>query len=179
MRALDPEVFSADGTRVAFQSTANDLGPKDTVMCRRLGGIPPGHYYYAESCTDVYVRDLTRGKTTLASTRADSRDAGNADSQWPAFAPVGDRLAFQSRASDLVAVDTKVSRTTSSPSRGRPAVAAHRSGGNIEDGVKPGVTAAENAELRAAKRRIRLLEQENEVLRRFAARVSQAQLPGK
>jgi transposase len=50
---------------------------------------------------------------------------------------------------------------------------------DIEDGVKPGTTAAENAELRAAKRRIRLLEQENEVLRRAAAYLSQANLPGK
>lgn len=39
--------------------------------------------------------------------------------------------------------------------------------------------AAESAELREAKRRIRLLEQENEVLRRAAAYLSQANLPGK
>jgi len=50
---------------------------------------------------------------------------------------------------------------------------------DVEDGVKPGPTAAENAELRSAKRRIRLLEQENEVLRRAAAYLSQANLPGK
>lgn len=50
---------------------------------------------------------------------------------------------------------------------------------DVEDGVKPGVTAAENAELREAKKRIRLLEQENEVLRRAAAYLSQANLPGK
>jgi transposase len=50
---------------------------------------------------------------------------------------------------------------------------------DVEDGVKPGTTAAENAELRDAKRRIRLLEQENEVLRRAAAYLSQANLPGK
>jgi transposase-like protein len=49
----------------------------------------------------------------------------------------------------------------------------------VEDGIKPGTTAAENAELRAAKKRIRLLEQENEVLRRAAAYLSQANLPGK
>jgi transposase-like protein len=48
-----------------------------------------------------------------------------------------------------------------------------------EDGVKPGLTAGELAELREAKRRIRLLEQENEVLRRAAAYLSQANLPGK
>ncbi len=37
------------------------------------------------------------------------------------------------------------------------------------DGVKPGPTAAETAELREARRRIRLLEQEVEILRRAAA----------
>lgn len=36
----------------------------------------------------------------------------------------------------------------------------------VEDGIKPGTTAADNAELKMARRRIRLLEQENEVLRR-------------
>jgi len=50
---------------------------------------------------------------------------------------------------------------------------------DVEDGIKPGTTAADNEELKAAKRRIRLLEQENEVLRRAAAYLSQANLPGK
>ena len=50
---------------------------------------------------------------------------------------------------------------------------------DVEDGIKPGTTAADNAELREAKKRIRLLEQENEVLRRAAAYLSQANLPGK
>ncbi|WP_334139472.1 IS3 family transposase [Corynebacterium variabile] len=48
---------------------------------------------------------------------------------------------------------------------------------DIEDGNRPGVTATESAELRDARRRIRLLEQENEVLRRAAAYLSQANLP--
>ena len=50
---------------------------------------------------------------------------------------------------------------------------------DVEDGVKPGVTSSEHAELREARKRIRLLEQENEVLRRAAAYLSQANLPGK
>ena len=50
---------------------------------------------------------------------------------------------------------------------------------DVEDGVKPARSADESVELREAKRRIRLLEQENEVLRRAAAYLSQAQLPGK
>jgi transposase-like protein len=50
---------------------------------------------------------------------------------------------------------------------------------DVEDGIKPGTTSAENAENRELKKRIRLLEQENEVLRRAAAYLSQANLPGK
>lgn len=50
---------------------------------------------------------------------------------------------------------------------------------DVEDGLKPGTTAADNSELREARKRIRLLEQENEVLRRAAAYLSQANLPGK
>ena len=48
-----------------------------------------------------------------------------------------------------------------------------------DEGIKAGSTTTELAELRDAKRRIRLLEQENEVLRRAAAYLSQANLPGK
>ena len=45
--------------------------------------------------------------------------------------------------------------------------------------LRPGGTTAESVELRELKRRNRLLEQENEVLRRAAAYLSQANLPGK
>jgi transposase len=48
----------------------------------------------------------------------------------------------------------------------------------VENGVKPGVTADEAREDRELRERIRLLEQENEVLRRAAAYLSQASLPG-
>ena len=50
---------------------------------------------------------------------------------------------------------------------------------DVDAGVKPGVSSSESAELRQARRRIKLLEQENEVLRRAAAYLSQAHLPGK
>lgn len=49
---------------------------------------------------------------------------------------------------------------------------------DIDAGVKPGSTTTDNAELREARRRIKLLEQENEVLRRAAVYLSQANLPG-
>ena len=49
---------------------------------------------------------------------------------------------------------------------------------DVELGNRPGVTVGELAELRELRRRNKLLEQENEVLRRAAAYLSQANLPG-
>ncbi|MFD1860317.1 transposase [Aeromicrobium camelliae] len=49
----------------------------------------------------------------------------------------------------------------------------------IAAGGQTGVTVSESAELRELRKRNRLLEQENEVLRRAAAYLSQANLPGK
>jgi len=50
---------------------------------------------------------------------------------------------------------------------------------DVDDGTKPGKNTSDSAELRELRRRNRLLEQENEVLRRAAAYLSQANLPGK
>jgi transposase-like protein len=49
---------------------------------------------------------------------------------------------------------------------------------DVEAGKRSGVSASESAELRELRRRNKLLEQENEVLRRAAAYLSQANLPG-
>ena len=48
---------------------------------------------------------------------------------------------------------------------------------DIEDGVAPGVTSAEAAEIRELRRRNRVLEQENEILRRAAAFFARDALP--
>jgi len=48
---------------------------------------------------------------------------------------------------------------------------------DVEDGVKPGVTSQQSAELREANKRNRLLEQEAEVLRRALAYVSHPEGP--
>lgn len=50
---------------------------------------------------------------------------------------------------------------------------------DVEDGKRSGTTGEDSTELRDLRRRNRLLEQENEVLRRAAAYLSQANLPGK
>ncbi|MEU3846126.1 hypothetical protein AB0E44_13905 [Micrococcus terreus] len=49
----------------------------------------------------------------------------------------------------------------------------------LDEGAKPGQTRTEAAQIRELRKRNRLLEQENEVLRRAAAYLSQANLPGK
>ncbi len=49
----------------------------------------------------------------------------------------------------------------------------------VDESAKPGHSRTESADLREARKRIRLLEQENEILRRAAAYLSQANLPGK
>ena len=48
---------------------------------------------------------------------------------------------------------------------------------DIEDGKRPETTAAEAAELREARKRIRILEQENEILRRAAIYLGRGTLP--
>jgi transposase-like protein len=47
----------------------------------------------------------------------------------------------------------------------------------VDDGDRSGSTTAESTENRELKRRVRLLEQENEVLRRAAAYLGQASIP--
>jgi transposase-like protein len=49
----------------------------------------------------------------------------------------------------------------------------------VEDGTWPGATREESAQLRGLRKRNRLLEQENEVLRKAAAYLAQGNLPGK
>jgi uncharacterized repeat protein (TIGR01451 family) len=83
-----PPALSADATKVAFFSFATNLDPADT-----------------DATLDIYVKDLTTGDITLAST-SDTGVKGNGASFAPAITADGTRLAFESRATNLDQADT-------------------------------------------------------------------------
>lgn len=76
--------LSPDGTKIAFVTAADDLGPVDT-----------------NGAIDVYVRDLAAGTTTLVSANAAGTDSGNGYSRIPMFSGDGSKVLFQSEATDL------------------------------------------------------------------------------
>lgn len=85
--SLNPSI-SADGSVVAFESTATDLG--STAMAGSAGPI-----------RNVFVWDATSGTVQLVSV-GDAGSAGNADSSNPVVSPDGRFVAFESRAGNLV-----------------------------------------------------------------------------
>jgi Tol biopolymer transport system component len=88
-------VFSPDGSKLAFASTATDLtsNPLDNSPAANPFGIsaPP---------QNLFVRDLNAGTTTLVSaTPADAY--GNGSSTRPMFSPDSSQLAFLSTSTNL------------------------------------------------------------------------------
>ena len=71
--------------------------------------------------------------------------------------------------------DRRLSRSLPTSVSPSPACATGRAKADVEDGLRRH-DPADNTELREAKKWVRLLEQENEVLRRAAAYLSQANL---
>lgn len=90
--------ISPDGAKVAFASNATDLGPTDTNDCPDISSSP-------RSCSDIYLRDVAAGETTLVSVNIAGTDSTNY-SISPAFGPDGTKLLFESYAPDLLAIDT-------------------------------------------------------------------------
>jgi Tol biopolymer transport system component len=80
--------FTADGRKVAFASTADNLVTNDS-----------------NGTADAFVRDLTAGTTLLASVNTNGF-SGNAISAPPMITPDGRYVAFLSAAGDLVGNDT-------------------------------------------------------------------------
>ena len=88
--SFDPSI-SDDGSRVAFLSTSTNLGDGDT-----------------DNQVDVHVRDITSGRTILAS-RADGANGAKENAgagQEPVISGNGKRVVFQTRATNLADGDT-------------------------------------------------------------------------
>lgn len=85
--SLEPSL-SADGTRVAFFSYADNLVEGDT-----------------NERADVFVKNLVTGELTLVSVAQDGT-RGNGLSAYPSLSADGTRVAFSSDATNLVAGDT-------------------------------------------------------------------------
>ncbi len=81
-------VISRDGRFVAFVSAATDLAAS--------GGV---------ASEQVFVRDLVKGITTLVSASKDGNGGGNGNSGSLSISDDGQRIAFESAASNLVAND--------------------------------------------------------------------------
>jgi uncharacterized repeat protein (TIGR01451 family) len=80
--------LSADGTKVAIQSIAQNLDPGDS-----------------DTNYDVYVKDLLTGEIVLVST-SESGSNANADSLYPSLSADGTRVSFWSEADNLDPADT-------------------------------------------------------------------------
>jgi Tol biopolymer transport system component len=82
-------VFSPDGTRVLFESSASDLGPTDT-----------------NGFNDLYLRDLDAGTTSLVSVNPAGTDSVRfglgLGFTRPVFSPDGSMVAFASWTTDFV-----------------------------------------------------------------------------
>ena len=86
LHAVNPSI-SGGGRFVAFESDAYNLSGEDE-----------------DAYSDVFVRDLKRAKTSLAS-RASEGEAGDGDSGAPAISANGSVVAFESEASNLSPFD--------------------------------------------------------------------------
>ena len=81
--------YSPDGGRIAFASTASDLGAAD-----------------ANGTTDVFVYDVASDSLSLVSVNAAGTTAANGHSALPSFSPDGSSVLFMSAANDLGPADS-------------------------------------------------------------------------
>jgi Tol biopolymer transport system component len=85
--------ISADGRFVAFQSSANNLVPRDTNGGRDVG-------------LDVFVRDRQAGTTRRVSISSSGDQTNNGNNFYPSISANGRFVAFGSNADNLVPNDT-------------------------------------------------------------------------
>ncbi len=91
---LVPASVSADGRYIAFLSNSTDLVSQPNLSQDTF------------AYTNVYVRDMVAGTTTLVSVNSTGTDGGNGDSSNESISADGSTVVYQSNASDLVAQDS-------------------------------------------------------------------------
>ena len=79
--------FSADGTKIVFESLASNFAAGDAALT-----------------TDIFVKNLVSGQLTLVSSNA-AGASGNGNSSDAVFSPDANKVAFVSTSSNLVAGD--------------------------------------------------------------------------
>ena len=89
---------SANGRFVVFDSDADNMVPNQNV-CVSAVSVPP------TACDDVYIRDLNKGTTRIASISS-SGAYGNDTSFYPSVSADGRFVEFSSWSSNLVSGDT-------------------------------------------------------------------------
>jgi hypothetical protein len=97
-----PILVSVNNERVGGDDETYYTSPGDSGMSA------DGRYIVANdhnNNTDVFVRDLVAGTTTLVSVNRDGTGTGNSGSDFPSISADGRYIAFKSFASDLVAND--------------------------------------------------------------------------
>jgi Tol biopolymer transport system component len=97
----DGPQISADGSHVAFESTATNLVPGDTNTCT----FDVQSFGAAGQCPDVFVHDLQTGATIRVSVDSSGNQADGWSSN-PAVDADGSAIAFLSAATNLVPGDT-------------------------------------------------------------------------
>jgi Tol biopolymer transport system component len=90
--------ISADGRYVAYSSDAANLVPGDRNQCDPHTNSPG-------RCIDIFIHDRETRETTLVSVDSVGNQ-GNSESNYPAISADGRYVAFESKASNLVAGDT-------------------------------------------------------------------------
>ena len=121
-------VISSDGRYVAFESEAANLVANDT------NGV-----------SDVFLRDLQSGTTTLLSVNSSGTGAGNGASTDSIISADGRYVAFVSAASDLVANDTNAAldifvRDLQNGTTTLASISADRNSGGSGDSESPALT---------------------------------------
>ena len=103
---VDKPVYGADGTYVVENTPSVSADGRYVVFTAAANGLTSSPAVSSGTITNVYVRDMVAGTTTLVSADVAGSDGGNGNSADATISADGSEVVFQSDASNLVATDT-------------------------------------------------------------------------